>query len=296
MAFSVILAPMPSEWIETNQIKLHVVTDGPTDGTPVILLHGFPEFHYGWRKQVPALTEAGFYVITPDQRGYNLSEKPKGISSYKLESLAKDIIGLFDHYGIQKARLVGHDWGAVVAWYVGIRYPERLEKLAILNVPHPDVMTHFLLHDSEQRKKSWYVYFFQLPFITEWDLSRQNYRNMARMLVGSGLKSTFSRRDIEEYKKAWSQPGALSAMINWYRSIVRESLKDLFRKRQPPRRIHVQTLMMWGMKDIALSHKMAQPSIDLCDDGKLIFFEHATHWVQHDEANEVNKNLIEFLR
>ncbi|HNM38158.1 MAG TPA: alpha/beta fold hydrolase, partial [Anaerolineales bacterium] len=96
MAFSVILAPMLSEWIETNQIKLHVVTDGPKDGTPVILLHGFPEFHYGWRKQVPALTEAGFYVITPDQRGYNLSDKPKGVSAYNLENLAKDVIGLFD--------------------------------------------------------------------------------------------------------------------------------------------------------------------------------------------------------
>ncbi|HNO95638.1 MAG TPA: alpha/beta hydrolase, partial [Anaerolineales bacterium] len=116
------------------------------------------------------------------------------------------------------------------------------------------------------------------------------------MLVGSGRKSTFSRSDIEEYKKAWSQPGAISAMINWYRSIVRESLKSLFRKKQPARRIHVQTLMMWGMKDVALSHAMAQPSIDLCDEGNLIFFENATHWVQHDEANEVNKNLIEFLR
>ena len=287
---------MPSQFIETNNTKLHVVTDGPENGTPVILLHGFPEFHYGWRKQVPALAEAGFHVITPDQRGYNLSEKPKGVSSYHLENLAKDVIGILDHYGIQKARLVGHDWGAVVAWYVAIRYPERLEKLVILNVPHPDVMTHFLLHNVEQRKKSWYVYFFQLPWIAEWVLRRQDYRNLVRMLYGSGRKSTFSRDDMTEYKKAWSQPGALSAMIHWYRSIVRESLKDLFRKKKPARRISVQTLMMWGTNDVALSHEMAQPSIDLCDNGKLIFFENATHWVQHDEANEVNKNLIEFLR
>lgn len=296
MAFSVILTQMPSQFIETNHIKLHVVTDGPENGTPVILLHGFPEFHYGWRKQIPVLAEAGFHVITPDQRGYNLSEKPKGVSAYRLENLAKDVIGLLDHYGIQRARLVGHDWGAVVAWYVAMRYPERLEKLVILNVPHPDVMTHFLLHNAEQRKKSWYVYFFQLPLIAEWVLRRQGYRNLVRMLYGSGRKSTFSRNDIEEYKKAWSQPGALSAMIHWYRSVVRESLKDLLRKKKPARRIPVQTLMLWGKNDVALSHEMAQPSIDLCDDGKLIFFENATHWVQHDEANEVNKNLIEFLR
>ena len=288
---------MPSQFIEANNIKLHVVTDGPTNGTPVILLHGFPEFHYGWRKQVAALKEAGFHVITPDQRGYNLSDKPKGIFAYKLETLAKDVIGLFDHYGIQKARLVGHDWGAVAAWYVAIRYPERLEKLTILNVPHPDVMVRFILEKAEQRKRSWYVFFFQIPWFVEWVLSKNDYRNMARMMYGSGRKSTFSRSDMDEYKKAWSQPGALSAMINWYRSIVRESVKNiLWKKRGSERRIKVPTLMMWGMNDVALSHEMAQPSIDLCDNGKLIFFEKATHWVQHDEADEVNKNLIEFLR
>jgi len=273
------------------------VTDGPTNGTPVILLHGFPEFHYGWRKQVTALKEAGFHVITPDQRGYNLSDKPKGVSAYKLETLAKDVISLFDHYGIQKARLVGHDWGAVVAWYVAIRYPERLEKLTILNVPHPDVMVRFILEKAEQRKRSWYVFFFQIPWFVEWVLSKNDYRNMVRMMYGSGRKSTFSRSDMDEYKKAWSQPGALSAMINWYRSIVRESVKNiLWKKRGSERRIKVPTLMMWGMNDVALSHEMARPSIDLCDNGKLIFFEKATHWVQHDEADEVNKNLIEFLR
>ena len=273
------------------------MTDGPTNGTPVILLHGFPEFHYGWRKQVAALKEAGFHVITPDQRGYNLSDKPKGISAYKLETLAKDVVGIFDHYGIQKARLVGHDWGAVVAWYVAIRYPERLEKLTILNVPHPDVMVRFILEKAEQRKRSWYVFFFQIPWFVEWVLSKNDYRNMVRMMYGSGRKSTFSRSDMEKYKKAWSQPGALSAMVNWYRSIVRESMKNiLWKKRGSERRIKVPTLMMWGMNDVALSHEMAQPSIDLCDNGKLIFFEKATHWVQHDEADEVNKNLIEFLR
>lgn len=288
---------MPSQYIETNNIKLHVVTDGPEDGTPVILLHGFPEFHYGWRKQVPALVEAGFRVIVPDQRGYNLSDKPKSISSYNVDTLAKDILGLFDHYGIQKARLAAHDWGGVVAWHLAIHYPERLEKLAILNAPHPDVMMRFMFESADQRKRSWYVFFFQIPFFVEWALRKENYRNLVRTLVGSGRKSTFSRADIEEYRKAWSQPGALSAMLNWYRSIVRGSLKNVLRKKQPSeRRVKVRTLMLWGKNDAALSHKMAQPSIEMCDDGTLIFFEKATHWVQHDEADEVNKNLLQFLR
>lgn len=272
-----------------------MVTDGPEGGTPVILLHGFPEFHYGWRGQIPALAEAGFRVIAPDQRGYNLSDKPKGVSAYNVDTLAKDVVGLFDHFGIQKARLVGHDWGAVVAWTVALNHPERLEKLTILNVPHPDVMRRFILEDKQQRKNSWYVFFFQIPFFVEWMLSKENFRNMARMLVGSGRKSTFTRSDIEAYKKAWSQPGALTAMLNWYRSIFRGSLKYLFKK-IPTRRVSVPTRILWGMNDVALSHEMAKPSAELCDDGELIFFEKATHWVQHDEADAVNKNLIEFLR
>lgn len=288
---------MQSGYIQTNNIKLHVVTDGPENGTPVILLHGFPEFHYGWRKQIPALAEAGFRVIVPDQRGYNLSDKPRGVSAYKVDTLTEDVLGLFDHFGIQKARLAGHDWGAVVAWNLALKHPERLERLAILNVPHPDVMKRFLFNTSEQRRKSWYVFFFQIPFFVEWILKRDDYRNMTRTLVGSGRKSTFSRNDIAEYKKAWSRPGALTSMLNWYRSIVQESVKDIFRRSDPAgRRVHVPTLMLWGMNDAALSHKMAQPSIDLCEDGRLFLFEKATHWVQHDEADEVNKKLTEFLR
>lgn len=286
---------MPSQFIETNGVKLHVVTDGPEDGTPVILLHGFPEFHYGWRKQIQALAGAGFRVIAPDQRGYNLSDKPQGVSAYHVDTLAKDIVGLFDHFGIQKARLAAHDWGAVAAWTLAVNHPERLEKLVILNVPHPDVMKRFLLSDKEQRKKSWYVFFFQIPFFVEWVLRRDDYRNMARMMIGSGRKSTFTRADLEEYKRAWSQPGALSAMLNWYRNIFRDSLKYLFKK-VPMRRVGAPTLILWGMQDVALSHEMVQPSLELCDHGSAVFFEHATHWVQHDEAGEVNKNLIEFLR
>ncbi len=271
------------------------MTDGPENGTPVILLHGFPEFHFGWRKQVPALVEAGFRVIVPDQRGYNLSDKPKGISAYDVDILAKDIVGLFDHFGIQKARLVGHDWGAVVAWTVAINHPERLEKLAILNVPHPDVMTDFVLNNSAQRKKSWYVFFFQIPWFVEWTLGRNNYHNLARMLVGSGRKLTFTEQDVTEYKKAWSQKGALTGMINWYRAAMRRGLRYAFSKKSPARRVHVPTMMLWGKRDVALSSEMAQPSIDLCDDGELTFFEKSTHWVQHDASEEVNQKLIGFM-
>ena len=273
------------------------MTDGPENGTPVILLHGFPEFYYGWKNQIPALVQEGFHVILPDQRGYNLSDKPKGISAYDVDILAQDIIGLFDHFGIRKAKLVGHDWGAVVAWTVAINYPARVEKLAILNVPHPDVMTDFVLNNSAQRKKSWYVFFFQIPMYVEWVLSKNNFEYLARMLTHSGRKNTFTETDVIEYKKAWSQKGALTGMLNWYRAAMRRGLRFAFnRKKSPARRVHVPTIMLWGKRDVALSSEMAQPSIDLCDHGELTFFDKSTHWVQHDAKEEVNQKLIEFMR
>ena len=287
---------MHSQFIKTNNINLHVMTDGPEGGTAVILLHGFPEFNYGWRKQVPALVEAGFRVIVPDQRGYNLSDKPQGISSYDVDTLAEDVVGLFDYFGLKMAFLVGHDWGAVVAWTVALNHPERLKKLAILNVPHPDVMIDFVLRNSSQRKKSWYVFFFQIPFYVEWVLSTNNFRNMTRMLVGSGRKSTFTAQDLVEYKKAWSQPGAMTGMLNWYRSVFRRGVRYAFGEKSPARRVKVPTLILWGKLDVALSEEMVQPSVDLCDNGKVVLFEKSTHWVQHDEADAVNRNLIEFLR
>lgn len=287
---------MHSQFIQTNNIKLHVLTDGPENGPSVILLHGFPEFHYGWRKQIPALAAAGFRVIAPDQRGYNLSDKPRGTAAYDVNTLAKDVVGLFDHFGIQKAKLVGHDWGAAVAWMMALNHPERLEKLAILNVPHPDVMARFILEDPVQRRKSWYIFAIQLRYIAEWKLSRNNFRNMARMLVGSGKKSTFTREDIAEYKKAWSQPGALTGMLNWYRAMFRGSFKYLLHRNIPARRVKTPTLILWGKRDVALNHEMVESSLALCDDGRAVMFEDATHWVQHDKADEVNKHLIEFLR
>lgn len=278
--------------IATNGIRLHVVTAGPSEGKPVLLLHGFPEFWFGWRRQIPALARAGYRVIAPDQRGYNLSDKPKGVKSYRLEALVADTLGLMDAFGYEQVNLVGHDWGAAVAWTFAIKHPERLRKLAILNVPHPAVMLNFLRRgDPEQWRRSWYIFAFQLPFLPEALLRAQNYRNLERALRGSGKIHTFSKQDVAEYKKAWSQPGAVTAMLNWYRAMLQHRPKmpaDL--------RIHVPTLILWGMQDVALSHRMARLSLDYCHDGKLVLFEDATHWVQHDEAEEVNQLLLEFLQ
>lgn len=276
--------------IETNGVKLHVVQAGPKSGVPVILLHGFPEFWYGWRRQIPALVEAGCRVIVPDQRGYNLSDKPQGLKNYDVYTLVDDILGLIDALEYEKVNLVGHDWGAVVAWVLANKYPERLHKLSVMNVPHPAVMRRFLLRDFEQMRRSWYVMFFQIPWIPEAVLRMKDRYQLTRVLTTTSRPGSFKAEDLCQYKEAWSQPGAMTATINWYRAIVQH----------PPRipddpRIKVPTLMMWGMKDFALTHRMARPSMDYVDEGNLILFPEATHWVHLDAADEVNHYLTDFI-
>ena len=237
-----------------------------------------------------ALVDARCRVIVPDQRGYNLSDKPKGIKNYRISTLVDDIVGLIDAFEYEKVNLVGHDWGAIVAWMLANKYPERLQRLSIMNVPHPAVMRRFLMRDLEQLRRSWYVFFFQLPWLPEAGMRRDNWRGAEYTLRGSGKIHTFTNEDIEEYKEAWSQTGAMTAMINWYRAALLYQppiLKDPY--------IKVPTLMMWGMKDFALSHRLARPSMDYVKEGNLILFPEATHWVQRDAAEEVNHYLIDFL-
>jgi pimeloyl-ACP methyl ester carboxylesterase len=282
--------PYESSYVETNGIRLHVVTAGPKDGKPILLLHGFPEFWYGWKHQIPALAQAGFRVIAPDQRGYNLSDAPKGIRPYCLPELGRDVIGLLDHFGVDKANLVGHDWGALVAWGVALTFPERVERLGILNVPHPAVFVRFLMRSPRQMLKSWYVGFFQIPGLADGWLKRDDFALGAQMMRRSGKANTFSDEDMARYKKAWANTDGLTAMINWYRALVRYT---------PPMpgdiRLRMPVLIQWGKHDAFLSHEMAGESLKLCDSGRLIVYENATHWVQHDEAEAVNRELIQFF-
>ena len=277
-------------YINTNGIRLHVVQAGPKSGPPIMLLHGYPEFWYGWRKQIPALAAAGCRVIVPDQRGYNLSDKPKGIKAYCTETLVQDILGLINALEYEKVNLVGHDWGAIVAWMLAIKHPERLHRLGIINVPHPAVMKRFLLRDLEQMRRSLYALFFQLPWLPEMIMRVGNWRIAARRLLRRGKHNAFTAEDLEKYKEAWSQPGAMTSMLNWYRAAARYQPEITNEMRVP-----VRTLILWGVKDVALSRRMARPSLDHCDDGNLIFFPDATHWVQHEEAEEVNRHLLEFV-
>jgi pimeloyl-ACP methyl ester carboxylesterase len=276
--------------IKTNGIRLHVVQAGPKSGVPVLLLHGFPEFWYGWRKQIPAFAAAGCRVIVPDQRGYNQSDKPPGIKSYRIEELINDTLGLIDALEYEKVNLVGHDWGALVAWTLATRHPERLHRLGVINVPHPAVMWRFLRRDFEQMRRSLYAFFFQFPWLPETIMHLGNWGVAANGMRRSGKQNAFSEEDTEKYKEAWSQPGAMTAMLNWYRAAARyqpEFTDDI--------KVKIRTLILWGVQDLALSRRMARPSLDYCEDGNLIFFPDATHWVQHEEPEEVNRLLLNLI-
>ncbi|MFC1920019.1 alpha/beta fold hydrolase [Chloroflexota bacterium] len=281
---------MEHKQITANGINLHVVQDGSSTGRFVILLHGFPEFWYSWRRQIPHLAAAGYRVWAPDQRGYNLSEKPDGIAPYTLDELAADVIGLMDAAGQEKAFLVGHDWGAAVAWRVAAKYPERLARMVAINVPHGTVMLENLRRNPRQMLKSWYMFFYQLPWLPETLARLRDWRAPAKLMRLCSRLGTFTDEDLDAYRQAWSQPKAYTSMINWYRALMQ--------KPSPPManpRITVPTLLILGTQDRFLVREMAQPSIDLCDDGRLVFFEEATHWVHHEEADRVNELIDTFL-
>jgi pimeloyl-ACP methyl ester carboxylesterase len=275
---------------QNSDVTLHAVAAGPRNGPVVVLLHGFPEFWYGWHKQITPLANAGFRVIAPDQRGYNLSSKPAGVASYALAELVSDVIAIADQLGQQKIFLAGHDWGAVVAWSTALLHPQRIAKLAVLNVPHPSVMRRFLSAHLRQMLRSWYIFFFQLPYLPEALFSSFNFRIGTRSLLDSSRPGTFSPEDLAQYRVAWSQPGALTAMINWYRALFR------VRTKFPDRTVRVPTRILWGEHDAFLLTEMAHESLRYCTDAELFTFAGATHWLQHEEAARVSQLLIDFFR
>lgn len=273
--------------IDLSTVQLDVIDAGPVDGPLTILLHGFPEFSFGWRHQIEPLAAAGLRLIVPDQRGYHRSGKPHGIEAYHLDRLAADVVALATHHGRQRVHLVGHDWGGLVAWWVAARHPGRVERLAILNAPHPDVFGAYARRHPSQALRSLYVGFFQLPWLPEAVLRRGRFAPLRRALVSSSRQGTFGAADLDRYAQSWSEPGALSGMLNWYRAL------RLPRAAAGP--IQAPTLILWGRRDHALEPGLATESRRLCRHAEIRWFDRASHWIQHEEAEAVNAALIRFL-
>ena len=275
--------------LATNGIELAALAAGPAGGPLVLLLHGFPEFSYGWRHQIPALAEAGLRVVVPDQRGYNRSDKPRGIAAYSLDALADDVLGLADALGCDRIAVVGHDWGGVVAWHLAARNPERVTRAAILNAPHPATLRRYARAHPRQALKSWYVAFFQLPSLPERALSASGFWVLRRVLRRTSRAGTFSGEDFRHYREAWAEPGALTAMLNWYRAL------RLRPASAAPGRIRAPVRVIWGDRDAFLDRGLAEAGAALCDQGEIFHLPEATHWLQHEEPAAVNRLLIDFL-
>jgi epoxide hydrolase 4 len=280
-----------STFIQTNGVRLHAVQAGDPASPLVILLHGFPEFWYSWKNQINPLAQAGFHVLVPDLRGYNLSDKPARVSAYHLDELAQDILALVEWAGKEKALLAGHDWGGLLAWHLAIRFPERFEKVAVVNAPHPLDAKHNLKRNPVQMMRSLYALFFQIPWLPETMLRANDWKMLEASMQKTSRPGTFTPSDFEEYRQAWWRKGAITTMLNWYRANFRRA--PVY---PAGAEVTIPVQMIWGAKDFALGQEMVKPSLERCRKGQILLLEEATHWVQHEEAGQVSETLIGFFK
>lgn len=280
-------------WRETtrqiNGVDLHVVEAGEEGAPLLVLLHGFPEFWWAWRHQITPLAEAGYHVVVPDMRGYNKSDAPQEVAAYRLDTLAEDVIALADNLGADRFHLVGHDWGAVIGWWVAAKYPARLNRVVLMDGPHPDVWGKQAAKHPVQALRSTYVAFFQLPWVPEATLGGFDFAGLRAMMKGSAKADTFEPGALDCYVEAWSHPGSLTAMLNYYRSL-RERPHGTERARLAP-----PTLILWADDDRFLERHVAEAGLALCDHGTLEIVDGASHWLHIEQPERINSRIINWL-
>jgi epoxide hydrolase 4 len=272
---------MRDRWAGVGETQIHYVEDG--DGPLVVMLHGFPEFWYSWRKQIPALAAAGYRVIAPDLRGYNDSSKPRGIDAYRLPCIVQDIAGLIVQNG-GSCTLVGHDWGGAAAWLLAMLHPSLVERLVILNSPHPVPLRRELDRSLRQKVRFAYQLFFQLPRLPELVLRVIGKRMLRRM-------GRFTEEELRTYGEAWRKPDALTSMLHYYRALRRHrrELRGLIR------RIDAPVLLIWGERDPVFLPSTIENFGEWVPNLRIKRIGGAGHFVQTDAAEEVNAALLGFL-
>lgn len=274
-------------FITTNGIKLHYVTQG--DGPLLLLLHGFPEFWYSWRHQIPEFAN-DHKVVALDLRGYNESDKPAEQSAYVMAEFVKDIQGVITGLGYDRAVLVGHDWGGAIAWNVAYAHPELVERLVILNIPHPAKFAEGLL-TPQQLLRSSYIFFFQLPWIPELSIQADDFRLLEQSFRGMAVnKSAFTDADITAYKTALARPGALTAALNYYRNPLQQKILNTS---WPV--LEVPTLMIWGEDDLPLGKELTYGTEHYVRNFQIQYIPDCSHWVQQEQPELVNQYIRNFL-
>lgn len=274
-------------YVPINGIRMHYVTSG--SGPLVLLLHGFPEFWYSWRYQIPALSHS-FQVVAPDLRGYNETDKPTW--GYELDVLVADVVELIQTLGHRQAIVVGHDWGGALAWTLAGKYPQRVERLVTMNMPHPTLFVRAMRSNPMQMMRSLYILFFQLPWLPEALLRANDYALIERLFRATAIRKDFiGDEDMQAYKDAISKPGALTAALNWYRALAQGS--DWFN--DTPLYIEVPTLLIWGQEDRALGTELTYGTEQFVADLHIRYIAKCSHWVQQEQPDLVNRYLQEFL-
>lgn len=276
-------------YVQLDEVRLHVVEAG--EGPLVIMLHGFPEFWYSWRFQIPVLVRQGFRVVAPDMRGYNLSDKPPEVRAYRVERLAADVAQLVERLGERQAAVVGHDWGGMVAWWFAMRHPERLSRLTVLNAPHPEHMPA-MMRSWTQVRKSLYMLYFQLPLLPERRLMHDEGALIRKVFRHEPEREgAFSETDIDRYVQAMSG-STTRAALNYYRALLRRSP---FGMRRLVRPVSQPVQLIWGLRDQHVGIEYGRPSTRLAPDLRFDPIEDSSHWVQVDRPAKVNARLKEFL-
>ena len=284
--------PWTHGFVLAGGLRFHYVEAGPKDGPLVLLLHGFPEFFYSWRHQIPSLAARGLRVVAPDLRGYNLSDKPRGADAYDLDRLAGDVVGLIAAFGAERADIVGHDFGGAVAWHTAMHHGERVRRLAVLNCAHPVDMGRALLRDPRQLLRSWYMFLFQIPRVPELILGGGRVPRMLRRAMVR--KDALTDEDAARYAAAFEEPGALTAALDYYRAAFRR-LPRARHERHPPL-VTAPTLVLWGERDVALRVQLiADVHRRVSGPLRVERLPGAGHFVQQDAPEEVNRYLGEFL-
>lgn len=292
MADGALLPGVRHEFVEANGLRFHVAAAGSGDRL-ALCLHGFPECWYSWRFQIGPLEKLGYRVWAPDLRGYGESDRPLGVESYALEHLLADVAGLIDASGARSTLLLAHDWGAIVAWHFAMRRVRPIERLVILNVPHPAPWERELRR-PRQLLRSWYAFFFQLPRLPEALLGARGARAVGRALL-SGVSNPehLDEAALRVFRESAARPGALTAMLNYYRALVRGGWKRQRAQGYPV--IETPTLMLWGERDLALGVETTLGTHEYVRDLTLRYLPHASHFVQQDDPQRVNALLEAWL-
>lgn len=274
--------------ITTNNVTLHYVTQG--EGPLMLMLHGFPEFWYSWRHQIPVFAQ-DYKVVALDLRGYNDSDKPQDVSAYQMSELIKDVQGVIQGLGYDQCILVGHDWGGAIAWQFAYAHPEMLQKLIVMNLPHLAKFQAALRSNPQQMLRSWYIGFFQVPMLPELMFQANDYRAIASAFADRATnKNAFSTADLEAYKDAAAKRGALTAMINYYRSNL-----DILLQPKDWGILEVPTLLLWGEDDFALGKELTYGTQNYVRDLELHYLSQCSHWIQQEQPEQVNQYMRSFL-